>query len=169
MSPAPTQTGAPDTADVRLAASLKSELVSLREFVVILQNEQDALTLGDAERLNLLLADKTRLATRLAACANERTRLLASLALSADRDGMKQWLSRPQSDAPNLGKTWEEILTQATRAQELNANNGILIASRLQHNQQALNALLAASNQAALYGPDGQTHTGGKGRSLGSA
>lgn len=161
----------PDATDARLAASLRGELSTLHEFIDILQHEQEALTQGDVERLNTLVAEKTRLATRLAACANERSRLLAALTLPTDRTGMAQWLSlsRPQAGNPDTGKVWEEILTQAAKAQGLNATNGTLINNRLQHNQHALNALLAASNQAALYGPDGQTHASGRGRSLGSA
>ncbi len=155
--------------NTELAAALRDEQAVLSQFVNILQQEQAALTLGDVEQLNALVSDKTRLATRLAACADARHRLLAALHLLADRSGMSQWLARPEVAASELGRTWNTLLSLASQAQTLNATNGILIANRLQHNQQALNALLAASNQAALYGPDGQTHTQGKGRSLGSA
>lgn len=155
--------------NTELAAALRDEQAVLSQFVNILQQEQAALTLGDVEQLNALVSDKTRLATRLAACADERHRLLAALHLPADRSGMSQWLAGPEVAATELGQTWNTLLSLASQAQALNATNGILIANRLQHNQQALNALLAASNQAALYGPDGQTHTQGKGRSLGSA
>lgn len=52
----------------------------------------------------------------------------------------------------------------------LNEANGKLIALRLQHNQQALNVLMAAANTAATYGPDGQQQQSGPGsRILGKA
>lgn len=59
----------------------------------------------------------------------------------------------------------------AEEARGLNEANGKLIALRLQHNQRALDVLLAAAKSAATYGPDGQQQTGlpGAGRILGSA
>lgn len=57
----------------------------------------------------------------------------------------------------------------AAEALALNEANGKLIALRLQHNQQALNILLAAANGAATYGPDGQQQAAIASRSLGKA
>lgn len=54
-------------------------------------------------------------------------------------------------------------------ASTLNEANGKLIALRLQHNQQALNVLLAAANTVATYGPDGQQQSGVGSRILGKA
>jgi flagellar biosynthesis protein FlgN len=56
----------------------------------------------------------------------------------------------------------------ARRAHSLNQENGALIRTRMQHNQQALSVLLAAPDQAGLYGPDGQTWGGPGKRHLGS-
>lgn len=64
--------------------------------------------------------------------------------------------------------TWQALLALAARARALNETNGRLIAERLAHNRQALAVLLAAADQAALYGPDGQPRPLGGGRSLGS-
>lgn len=57
----------------------------------------------------------------------------------------------------------------AGEARALNEANGKLIALRLQHNQQALNVLLAAADSAATYGPDGQQQSGVGSRILGKA
>jgi flagella synthesis protein FlgN len=57
----------------------------------------------------------------------------------------------------------------AEEARGLNEANGKLIALRLQHNQKALNVLLAAAQSAATYGPDGQQQASLGGRILGSA
>lgn len=56
-----------------------------------------------------------------------------------------------------------------SEARTLNEANGKLIALRLQHNQQALNVLLAAADSAATYGPDGQQQPATGGRMLGKA
>ena len=57
----------------------------------------------------------------------------------------------------------------AAHASQLNRFNGELIQVRLRYNQQALHALIGASQQAAgLYGPNGQPSLVGSGRALGS-
>lgn len=57
----------------------------------------------------------------------------------------------------------------AAEARELNETNGKLIAVHLQRNQQALNILLAAADNVATYGRDGQHRVGISNRSLGKA
>lgn len=152
--------------ETRLATSLRDELATLRSFVALLQQEQDSLGAGKIEQVIALVADKSRLADQLARHSDERCKMLQALALTPDAKGMEQWLQKsvipptpPTSPAPTPPRMWAEILTLAAQARDLNALNGKLIAIHFQHNQQALNTLLAASNQASsLYGPDGQTH-----------
>lgn len=62
-----------------------------------------------------------------------------------------------------------ELRELAAQARALNETNGKLIGLHLQHTQQALSVLLAAANQAATYGPDGQQQGGLGSRSLGKA
>lgn len=153
----------------RLSSFLKDEVTALREFVRILQREQEALSSGDVEGLISLVADKTRLSGRLANYADQRNEILMASALPADRSGMETWLAAQGPESQASRKDWEDLLALAAEARALNETNGKLIATHLQHNQQALNTLLAASNQAALYGPDGQTHASGSGRLFGAA
>jgi flagella synthesis protein FlgN len=80
---------------------------------------------------------------------------------------MAAWLTAAADPAAQAA--WSALLQLAGQARDLNALNGKLIAERLRHNQQALAILLAAGDQAALYGPDGQTRLAGSGRPLGSA
>ena len=61
------------------------------------------------------------------------------------------------------------VIELAKEARRLNDLNSKLVFDRMQHNQLALNVLLSAAKQSALYGPDGQTHVGPAGRTLGSA
>jgi flagella synthesis protein FlgN len=63
----------------------------------------------------------------------------------------------------------EALRALAAEARELNETNGKLIAVHLQRNQQALNVLLAAADNATVYGRDGQPQTGLGSRSLGKA
>lgn len=152
----------------RLSSHLSDELAALRSFVAILQQEQQALVAGDLDRLMPLVVEKTDLAARLGQFAEQRSQMLAAASLPPDRSGMEMWLAR-LAPADTAHASWKILLTLTSEAQALNESNGKLIAMRMQHNQQALNVLLAAANQATLYGPDGQTKTTSGGRLFGSA
>lgn len=151
-----------------LGASLKDELAALREFTALLQQEQQALVAGDIEKLTPLIEEKSRLATGLNRFAEQRQRLMSAAGMPHNRAGLEAWLARQPLDAKDRGG-WKTLLALTEEAQTLNATNGKLIAMRLQHNQQALNVLLSAANQATLYGPDGQTKPTGGGHLFGKA
>lgn len=123
---------------------------------------------GNIDQLTPLVEKKTLIATRLSQFAEQRNQLLVAAALPATRQGMETWLSR-LAPSDHTRKTWQNLIALTAEAQALNESNGKLIAMRLQHSQQALNVLLAAANQASLYGPDGQTKPNGGGRLFGSA
>ena len=89
--------------------------------------------------------------------------LLAAAGLPADRPGMTAWLeTRPAAE--KIRAAWQQVLTLAVEARELNRVNGELIKVRMQHNANALEALLGAARPLKLYGPDGQTTPHGPGR-----
>jgi len=152
----------------RSSGSLNEELAVLRSFIAILQQEQQALVAGDLERLPPLVKEKTELAARLGQFAEQRAQMLAAAALPANHSGMESWLAH-LDPADNSRAAWKNLQAQTIEAHALNESNGKLIAMRMQHNQQALNVLLAAANQANLYGPDGQTKPSGGGRLFGAA
>lgn len=146
---------------------IAEEVAQLRDFLVLLEQEQQALAGGDVERLLPLAEDKNRRFGRLAELGAARGQALAAGGFSADRQGMDGWLQR-HPELVGARRAWQELLALAERARFLNETNGKLIAARLADNQQALSALMAAANQASLYGPDGQARPLGGGRSLGS-
>jgi len=152
---------------IRLENILNEEAARLRDFLIVLQHEQEALLSGSVDRLLSLAEEKNTIFTRLAEFGEARNQILKANALSADRTGVETWLAQydPQATAH---ETWKTLLSMTVEAQELNRVNGTLINTRLANNQQALSTLLAAANQAALYGPDGQARPVGSGRSLGS-
>lgn len=150
-------------ADALLIAELQAEEKALQEFKALLATEQKAIIEGDAEGLLTLSQSKLELVERLNRHAAERLRHIVALGLNANRSSMQEW-------AVKTGQTalaaWDATLAAARDAQQTNQINGALIQTHLQHNQQALSALLAAANQANLYGPDGQpknTPTGSNG------
>ena len=147
---------------------LSDELAALREFIALLKEEQTTLAEGKADALPSLIDRKSALATRLGDCSARRDAALAVLALPAGRSGMETWLESQPSTSP-ARRDWLQLLPLAAEARSLNELNGKLIGTRLQHNQQALTALMGATERAMTYGPDGHTQISGGGRSRGSA
>jgi flagella synthesis protein FlgN len=80
---------------------------------------------------------------------------------------MDAWLDKNASEIDR--QAWSWLCELAAEARELNALNGKLIGLHMQHNQQALAALMAAADKATTYGPDGQQQSGVGSRILGKA
>ena len=134
---------------------IKDELALLRRFVTLLQEEQQALIEGDLERLLPLAEEKSRQANALGQLAVGRNQVLSAQGLTADKRGMDAWLGSQAKTSP-ARNDWAALLALAAETRRLNELNGKLISTRMQHNQRALAVLAAATNQAMLYGPDGQ-------------
>lgn len=149
------------------ATLLAEELAGIKDFVALLRAEQAHLVAGESEPLVALADRKTEIATRLTTLAARRHQMLAAAGLGDGRPAMDAWISR--SGNATVREQWEDLLAQAAEARNLNETNGKLIGMHMQHNQQALSTLLAASNRAMTYGPDGQQRPGGMGRHYGSA
>lgn len=145
------------TASHQIGTTLADELKALQNFLHILQREEAALIEGALETLSPIAKQKSNLAAQLNQFVEKRHALLSSTALPPNRVGMEQWLNTQTNKA--LQKQWQNLLELTTQAQQLNMSNGALIHTRMQHNQQALNALLEANQQASLYGPNGQTQS----------
>lgn len=153
---------------IPIARLLADELVCLRQFVELLKEEQATLIDGKADNLPGITERKASLATRLTEGAKQRDAAQGELGLPPGRAGMEDWLkSEPSGSASR--RHWIELLPLAAEAKTLNELNGKLIGTRLQYNQQALAALMGATELAMTYGPDGHTQVSGGGRSLGSA
>lgn len=147
---------------------LKHEIVALEAFIANLQLEQQALVAGDIDQLPPIVEEKTRLAASLTQFAQQRQRLIRAAGLPDDQTGIEAWLAaQPPKSADRAD--WTNLLALTSEARTVNETNGKLIAMRMQHNQQALNVLLSAANQATLYGPDGQTKPTGGGHLFGKA
>lgn len=146
---------------------LDEEIGKLKEFIGLLQREQELLKRADTESLLPLIESKTALANALAALAQERENQLVRLGLGGGRAGMGAWLNRQGNDVHR--RAWQTLLELAAEARALNTTNGKLIGLHMQHNQQAFTALMSATNRAMTYGPDGQQQTGLGGRILGTA
>ena len=152
----------------RFVADLRAEATAFSAFVELLRTEQVALEARDFDTVVQLSQLKPERIAGLNELATRRGAFLTSQSLAPDRNGMAQWLlAYGGAVQAELSRLWKGLLDSATEAQAINRENGILIETRLQHNQRLL-AAFASGTQPALYGPDGQTRVSGSGRNLGS-
>ena len=146
-------------------ASITEERDATRNFIDVLEREQDALKQADVSLLLPLAKEKTHQAQQLARLADARNQWLAKLGYPRDRSGMERGLK--DCGLPGAADAWQDLLQLAETASQLNKVNGILIAQRLRYNHQALAVLQAATHSAGLYGADGQPQLFSGGRQLG--
>lgn len=151
-----------------LGELLEREAREAAAFVELLKQEQALLVAGNVEGLLPLVEEKSAFSDKLGRLSEAREKIIAEAGAGSGRSGMETYLARQPNDR-NLRARWEALLAVAGEAQAMNQTNGKLIRLHLQHNQQALNTLLAAADQANTYGPDGHQRTAGSGRFLGSA
>ncbi|MBL8480826.1 MAG: flagellar protein FlgN [Rhodocyclaceae bacterium] len=147
---------------------LGQEARSLRAVTTVLYAEQRALKSRAADQLPALAEQKGELYGDLAAMERLRQMFFSRLGVHPDQSGVQNWLARQGSAAAR--EAWNEILQLAREARDVNAINGKLIDEQMQTNRQALAVLVAASDRAGSYGPDGRPVAFGRhSRRLGSA
>ena len=133
--------------------AFQSELAALSRFIEILQREQAALVKADVNQLIPISAEKVQQAEQLNRLAQVRVTALEKQGIQNDRAQVEAWLATQPRD---IAEAWNLLIEAAKKAQHLNQTNGTLIESQLKNNQQALNTLVSAANQSAVYGADGQ-------------
>ena len=146
----------------RFIALLVTETQQLSAFISVLQIEHEILMERNLEPLNDIAKQKSDHARQLQQLADSRASILAQAKLSFDREGIETLLDGKHSDV------WEKYLSLATQARQLNQDNGLLITSQLSANHQALEVLLAHSDQPTIYGPDGTSRARPGSRHFGS-
>jgi flagella synthesis protein FlgN len=154
-------------ADNGIDAFIDEEFRMLCGFLDILKHEKESLLADQVAPLLSIAEDKNRATVQLSRLALRRTQALSASGFGSGPAAIAAWLNQLSVDAPQRA-SWNRLLEIASRARELNEQNGALIRARLQHNQRALAVLAAASDQATLYGPDGQAFAGVGKRHLGS-
>jgi len=142
-----------------LAKHLARQSTCVAQFILLLEDEARLLAAGkvDGSQLSELAARKQALLGDIAQMESQRQYAQSRLGYGDDRNGAE----RAATDAGCLA-TWQQLLEQARRAQQLNQLNGETIRTRLAHNQRMLNFLHEAAGKG-LYGPDGQARRGSLG------
>ena len=139
-----------------LADIIAAEADVVSAFVLLLQEEQEALKTGQADDLQGIIERKSTATQKLAPLSIARNATLTRAGLAPDRNGIDAWLQKQPADKA-VRQNWDKLQSLAAEAKELNRLNGELIRLRMQHNAQALEALLSHANRQDLYSADGQT------------
>lgn len=145
---------APVVPEVRQTVSEEANLVQL--FVKLLEQEQETLTNGRTDELPAIAESKEKLAAELNELSRQRNALLTSLGFPSDRAGMEAWTAANPAQKETAA-AWNQTLSLAARAKNLNLRNGQLIQLRMKYNAQALEILMRKENNLDLYGPDGRS------------
>lgn len=158
------QANAPSLAG--FAENLAAETEALRQFLKILQSEQEALTQGKIDKLVDISRLKSEQGVQLSQLSTHH--ILKQRGLEPTPEAIRQLIQQEDSDGKrHLADHWEKLLELAKQAKDLNQLNGAMIEAQLKHNQQALAILQEAAKQTSLYGPDGHSRMLGTGRRLG--
>ena len=143
--------------------AVSSEATLVRQFVELLEQEQEVLTNGRTDELPAIAGTKEKLAAELNDLSRQRNAFLGSLAFPSDRPGMEAWAAANSSHNEAIA-AWRQTLSLAARAKVLNLRNGQLIQLRMKYNAQALEILTRKESNLDLYGPDGRSSTPGERR-----
>ncbi|MFM9914054.1 MAG: flagella synthesis protein FlgN [Methylophilaceae bacterium] len=143
----------PVVVSAQITEDLAVEILEFESFKKLLLAEQDALITGDTSSLTEITEKKSIRISKLDDIAASRLKHIQLLGFKPDPAGVAQWISRADAETSRL---WKSLLILGNDIQATNILNGKLINTRLQYTQQTMSALLAAVNQAELYGPSGQ-------------
>jgi flagella synthesis protein FlgN len=150
------------------AESLDKECRMAQELVELLKREQAQLIRADIHSLPELTEAKAGLVGQMSSLAMHRHQRLAVAGFPSNESGMEEWVKSPAAKG-DARQSWEQLLSLAESAKELNRVNGLLIGKHLVRTQGALNALNAGASGGNFYGPDGQSMSkpGSRGLAIG--
>lgn len=134
-----------------LASSIQSATDCVSRLITLLEQEREALSLGDTDALDRCGKEKADCVVDLETLDRQRALLCRELALdSADIDDFL--LLNETRSAKNM---WQTFVARLEQCKEANAVNGAFTRIRRGHVEKALHILRGAPQALALYGPDG--------------
>ncbi|RJG09881.1 flagellar protein FlgN [Pseudomonas cavernicola] len=112
--------------DITLLQLFNDDIGTAQQLLELIDTEFQALSERDLPRLETILADKQPLLAQLGQHGNERSQLLTSLQLSADRAGLTALAERSTQGTELLARS-DELSALLERCQTANLRNGRLI------------------------------------------
>ncbi|MGP0172378.1 flagella synthesis protein FlgN [Pseudomonas sp. NCHU5208] len=141
--------------DTNLLHLFTSDIGIAERLLELIDDEFLALGERDLARLDSLLGEKQPLLSQLQQHGNERSQLLRSVGLSADRAGLHALAARSSLGEELLTRS-EELSTLLQRCQDANLRNGRLIRANKASVTQVL-GILRGSDTPGLYDSRGTT------------
>ena len=135
--------------------SLNEELTAMTGLLALIKQEQAQLVDANIEGLQSLTQGKAETIAKICQLASSRHTFLAAAGLPGNDASMQSWLD--SSANSTIRKTWEQLLSIAEAAKELNRLNGLLINKFMTRNQEALHILQGNTKGNNFYGRNGQT------------
>jgi flagella synthesis protein FlgN len=140
----------------KLHEILNEELSVMNSLVEILKKEQTILVENQALLLEDLTTEKNTVLVLLGEVGKKRTFEFSSLQISDNQNNINDFIESSLVE-DTIKKTWNELLSISSKAQEMNKTNGILINRQYNLNQNALNILQQTNTNESLYGSNGQS------------
>lgn len=140
---------------------IQNETMAMAGLVELLCQEQTVLSHAPTpelmEEINGFTQKKHQLISDIAQLVQLRTKELIRAGFKPEETSVRQWF---QNKAEK--ESWEKLIEQIAKANELNRVNGLLITRHLARNQSTLDVLYKnqqAGSAPALYGANGQSGT----------
>lgn len=154
----------------QLADLLDRQLADAQAFRQVLEQERDALGLGDIAAIDRASQRKLELSERLDALRQEMTGFVAGIFSDIAPDSLRQAIHWADDASGKLVQRSERLETLLAECQQLNQSNGVIVEKRKAQVRRALEVLKGGMQTARLYGRHGDAVTGGDpGRSLAKA
>lgn len=148
-----------------ISTLLNQDALLLNSLVSLLLKEQTSLIDMDIDVIESLLDEKAVLLQKITQATKSRHMTLGQAGFDANENGMTTWISS-NANAKDQA-TWQTFQQQLARAKELNRVNGQMINQHFRRNQETLNQLQGRpANTTSVYGPNGQTTTSNRSRSM---
>ena len=146
-----------------LSQILEREIDLISRFLVVLEEEQDALKKASPEPLPKIHDEKSLLVDQLNALEVDRIREVGGAPHLADRERMNAWIKAHPSDV-EIAVHWQKLIDLASNAKQQSELNASLVKLHLEKTTQALAILTRHNQENTLYGSNGQaaTYTGSR-------
>ena len=144
---------------------LEREIAGYRDLLQLLEAEQQALRVADADVLARLVQSKLRQVNHLQDFAAERVSALVSTGCEETAAGIRRWLAGGATPSA-ASDQWSLLVALAAGAQRQNDLNQRLALVQQRHVDRALAALWQAAGRASVYGADGRSQHNATSRAL---
>lgn len=143
----------------QLSHLLKTELEVGQQLLVILEEEHQALSNRDADRITALSQTKLNQLQTFEKQMSQRSHFFKGLGIPQEQGAIDKLLQAPRCH-PTVIKQWQELRQLADSLQLQNEINGGIVTLSQRHISMALDVLTGQNNSTPTYGRSGKTTTG---------